>query len=44
MFEEVVHNFGESDSDGDNFSEKCLFPFGGLMPNLNKKSVTVSNV
>ena len=26
MFEEVVYNFGESDSDGDHFSEACLFP------------------
>ena len=35
MFQEVVHNFGKSD--GDNGTRTCF------MPNLIKKSVTVSN-
>jgi len=32
MFEEVVHNFGKSDSDII-FKKKCSFPLDGFMPN-----------
>ena len=47
IFEEVVHNFGRSDDDMIWRKNAYVFPIyayvRGLMPNLIKKSWTVSN-